>query len=393
MAGTLDEFFVSIGVKGQNVVLSNIAKVKKEANNLSKLKPVIDMGKSNISKAMSSVKSMASMAGITGQAQITTSSTQPNPEQKKEDKQQEKNINKFSYGAKQFGNATKDFASSAATFDPLNVIKSASSGLGTALSGISVLGNTLGQLPKGLSDITNSMVDMASGALTMAKQSAEGAYGLSARNSTTKYYGGDEVNKGGMSNSEHAQLVMAISSSFGKIKKPMQDVLNELVDKKDTAALSRVASGNWESTGTDKGWMLQQITNQTAGLPPSVAQIIQTSLLKNNSELIQSKEGQVGQETNAGFKNRAESQTFGMFQATTAGDAATTFKTMDQSLNKMQLQLVDTGVQFAGAIVTATNALAEFPKTIKKMVDTANTVMDKLHIPSEYRPTIPRFDK
>lgn len=394
MGSTLEEFFVSIGVKGQNVVLKNIDKVKKEANNLSKLKPMLDMGKGNIAKAMTSIKSMA---GITGQ--ILSAAT--NPEQEKIYKFEKDNTNKFNNGVKKFGNAAKDIATSASNFDPLNVVKAATTGIGESLSGISILGNTLGNLPKGISDVLNSMTDMASGALRMAKESAAGAYNLKTRNATTAYYEGreyngkdfigDKLNQSGMSRIENAQLVMEIASSFGRIQKPMMTVLNKLVENKDTAALGRVASGNWESTGTDKGWILQQIANQTAGLPPSIKQAIQSSLLENNSDLIQRKtKGQKSaQSINAGFVNRAEDQTEAMFQATKMKND--TFQKMDSNLNAMQIQLVDTGVKFAGAIVKATNALAALPETIRKVQSGIDSVMK--YGPEPIRNLVPRLDK
>ena len=46
MAGkTLEEYFVSLGIKGQNVVLSNIDKVKKKAKDLSGLKSSVNLNK------------------------------------------------------------------------------------------------------------------------------------------------------------------------------------------------------------------------------------------------------------------------------------------------------------------------------------------------------------
>ena len=372
MAGILDEYFVGIGVKGQNVVLSNIAKVKKEAKSLSKIIPTLNMSKGLISKIVPSAKPMP-----------------VSPEQKKEDKTQKDNSKNFKDATRQFAGSTKDFANSASTFDPLNVIKSATSGLGEALSGVTVLGTSLGQLPKGIADVTNALVDMAAGALRMAKESAAAEYGLTRRNATTKYYGGNDLEKGRMSNQEHADLVMSISGSYGKLQKPMLDVLNKLVDNKDTEALKRVASGNWESTGTDKGWILQQISNQTAGLPPSIVQAIQTTLLKNNANLIQSNEGEEGQAINASYERQGEAQTRRMYQVTSAN--FDNFEKMNSNLNDMQVQLVNTGVQFASSIVTATNALAKLPETINKIQSKIDSLLNKM--PEWARPDMVRFGK
>ena len=236
------------------------------------------------------------------------------------------------------------------------------------------------------------MVDMASGALQMAKQSAEAQYGLTTRNATTSHYGGG-INEGIMSKAERAQFVMEIASSFGIIKKPMQDVLNKLTGEKDTAALGRVASGNWESTGTDKGWMLQQITNQMSGLPPSIKQAMQATLLNNNSGEIQNKtdEQKSSQNINADYKDRAERQTAEMFRVTSSKDTYSSLQGMDENLNKMQVQMVNTGVQFAGAITKATDALIALPQTIKKVAEALESLSK--HAPDSFRAYIPRLDK
>lgn len=387
---TLEEYFVSLGIKGQNVVLSNIDKVKKKANDLSKTKAFLDFGKSNIFKAMASGKSIAGMFGQVAKNQIYEKKLTPEEEKKK--KEDEKNTRQFSNGAKQFGNATKNFANSAATFDPLTVVKSVTSSIGESLSGISILGNTLGNLPKGIAEVTNALVDMASGALQMAKQSAAAQYGIANRNETTTYYGGDkkEIGQSNLSNAQYSELIMQISGSYGKIQKPMQGILNELVKEKNTEALGRVASGNWQSTGTDKGWMLQQISNQTAGLPPSIAQAIQTSLLKSNKDLIQEKGSEKGaQGINAGFENEAENQTARMFELTSGNYSS--FKEMNSNLNDMQLALVDIGVKFADTIVVATNALRSLPETIKKVNSAIDSVMK--YGPDSIQSLIPRIGK
>ena len=387
MAGTLEKFFVSIGVKGQDVVLKNIDKIKKEANNISKLKPMLNMGQGNIGKVLGTLKATAGLFKNNGVVPKNPMAQPPNAPEGPAVKKEKENIGTFGKGVQSFGNAIKGFANSASSFDPLTVVKAATTGIGESLSGISILGNTFGNLPKGIAEVTNALVDMASGALKMAKESAAGAYNLKTRNATTAYYEnrkyngstfeGESLNKDGMSRSENSQLVMEIAGAYGRIQKPMMTVLNQLVQDKDTASLGRVASGNWQSTGTDKGWMLQQISNQTQGLPPSIAQAIQSSLLKSNSDLIQEKtaDQKSAQSTNAGFVDRAEDQIESIFKKT-SGDS--TFQVMDNDLNKMQLALIDIGVGFASSIGTAEAALKSLPDQIKKVNDALDYFKNKL---------------
>jgi hypothetical protein len=366
MAGkTLEEYFVSLGIKGQNVVLKNIKDIKKQADALTKNKAVLNFG-----KGIAGI-----IAGLTGK----TGSPAPTPEQKNEEKRQNK---KFSDSIKKFGNSAKDFARSAEGFDPVSVIQSGISSIGKSFSGISILGNTLGTLPAGIADIVNSMVSMASGAVNLAKSSAATQYGLSNRNATTRYYGGEGIGQGGMSRAQHSELVMTIAGSFGKIQKPLQETVNKLIESKNTDALSRVAGGNWASTGTDKGWFLQQIANETQGLPPSIAQAIQNSLLKSNAGEIQGKgDEKYAQEVNAGWMNQAERQNKEIFDTTS--ERYNKLISLSDKFNTMQVKMVESGVGFASAIDKATDAILELPKTIDKV----KGLMDKVNVPSWARPS------
>jgi hypothetical protein len=180
---------------------------------------------------------------------------------------------------------------------------------------------------------------------------------LSDRNAMTQYYGGNKINRAAMSNNEKAMLISQISSSYGRIQQPLADEINKLVGSKDTRALGRVAAGNWESTGTDKGWMLQQITNGLQGLPPSVRQKFQSSLLSQNSDEIQDySEGQKkAQEQNAQYENEAEKQTERLYDIASAKNAD--FQAMNQQLNKMQQTLLTVGSTFIWALQGSASGL------------------------------------
>ena len=410
MAGrTLEEYFVSLGIKGQNTVVKEIDKVKKKSDALSKIKPVQLKAKNTVLKEIDKVKKKASDLSKTKPVQLKAKAglfggvsgnniippQQPSPEQKSEDRKRTNNEKKF---GKQFGDSVKSFARSAEGFDPVSVVQSGISSIGKSFSNINVLGTSLGNLPEGVANIINSMVSMASGAVNLSKSSASTQYGLENRNATAKYYGGafaeekrnekgeiEETfkNRSNLSNSQFSELIMQVSGSYGKIQKPMQGILDELVKSKNTDALSRVASGNWSSTGTDKGWMLQQIANETAGLPPSIAQAIQSSLLKNYSGEIQDKGREKdAQGINAAWMNQSERQNKDIFNATSKN--YDNLIALSDKFNTMQIKMVESGVGFASAIDKATNAILELPKTIDK----ARAAMDKLHVPEWARPSI-----
>lgn len=344
--GTLEEYFVSLGIKGQNVVLKEIAKIKKGAADLSKKKANLKLG-------------MTGAGGVFGQNMIAP---QPSPEQKNGNKTLLNGITKFA-------NGSKEFAKGVAHFDPVAAIQQTITSGGSAISSlvqmIPAVGEYFEGLPKGLAELTNAAVGMAASAVDIAKSSAATQYGLTNRNATTKFYGGDRgaIGQSNLSNAQYSELVMTIAGSYGKIGKPMQGILNELVKSKNTDALSRVASGNWASTGTDKGWFLQQISNETAGLPPSIAQAIQTGLLKSNKDLIQGKGEEEGaQGINAAWLDQGEKQNAKIFKESSA--QFDRLYSLSEKFNSMQIKMLDSGVALAGAVDKAAIAISKLPKVI-----------------------------
>jgi hypothetical protein len=357
MAGkTLEEYFVSLGIKGQNVVLKNIKNIKKQATDLSK-------GKTNVN--------LKGKGGVSGN-NIIPPQQSPDPWEQKEER---KNNKKFSENINKFASGSKEFVKGVAHFDPVaavqQTISSTGSALGAMAKAIPGIGDYIKDLPKGVADITNAFVGMGAGALQMAKESTAGQYAISNRNETMRYYGGEGIGQGGMSRAQHSELVMTIAGSFGKIQKPLQETVNKLVESKNTDALARVAGGNWASTGTDKGWFLQQISNETSGLPPSIAQAIQNSMLKSNADLIQEKGEEKGaQRLNATFQNQAEDQTTALYKR--AAESEKSLTSLNASLNKMQISMFDSGVGMATQIDKAANKIKELVESFDKMKKAVN---------------------
>jgi hypothetical protein len=358
----LAESLVSIGVKGQNVVLAEINKVKKQAAAVSKMRPGVDLGK-GLGKFRP--------GGGTPAA--------PSPADKKNEetsKREEKSNNKLAKGLKSFGGHVTDFVKAASGLDPVTTMHGITNAAAKMAGGWSAFGFSGAGIAQGIGELMNAGVSMASGAVHSAKQSAAEQYGLTTRNATTANYGGnliqqyDAGKKGGsvgvarMSNPEKAQLVSVISGSFGKIQEPLAKELNKLSGKKDTGALSRVGAGDWQSMGTDKGWFLQQIANQFQGLPPSVAQKFQAELLKNYGGEIQDKTAaqRGAQATNAGWVSQNESQTAKLYEAAAAN--VTALYKLSASFNDIQIKLVNSGGTLAG--------------TVDKMASAVNSAMAKL---------------
>lgn len=355
----LDSYLVTLGVKGQDVVLSTMDKIRKKGEGLTKKKTAVNL--------VPSTKG-GKGAGIGAPAGGATPAQPTQPGAGSEEK---KNNKTQSEAVKKFGDSVKNFSSSAASLDPTSVMQSLNSAVGTALSGISVFGIGLGRLPEGIAAIGNNVLSMAKNAMEMAKQSTMAYHQLADRNAMTSYYGSRVSSDAGMSGNELNALVMSISGSMGKIQKPLADEINKLIRGKDTGALSRVAAGDWESTGTDQGWLLQQMSNGLQGLPPSIKQQFQASMLRQFSGNIQDKTSdQANVQKNAATLAKIdEKQSERLYRGTLTGSGAIDPKLtgMMETMNTMQVGLYTAGVGMAKAFETVTQTVLKLPDAMEEL--------------------------
>jgi hypothetical protein len=369
----LAEALVAIGVKGQKVVLTEIDKVKKQADAVNKMKTTVDLGRG--------VKGSKAMPGksVPG-APASPQQYEPGPAEKKKSKDEEKSNSKLTAGLKSFGGHVSSFAKAATSLDPVTTMQGITTAAAKIAGGWSAFGFSAQGAAEGLGQLMNAGISMASGAVASAKQSAAEQYGLTTRNATTANFGGDKLWQEGiigqdengknvrglrMSNSEKAQMVSMISGSFGKIQEPLANELNKLSGKKDTAALSRVGAGDWQSTGTTKGWMIQQMMNGMSGMPPEIAQKFQAEMLKQHGGEIQNKtqDQKWAQATNAGWVSQNEKQTGDLYSA--ASQHVTALYNLSDKFNKIQIDLVASGATLSVAVNKMAGAVIEAVAKIK----------------------------
>lgn len=347
----LDNYLVSLGMKGQNVVISTMDKIRKKGKDLTK-KQVVPLaiktkgGKTAPEKTPPDEKSLPGKSERQAKPGVPREKSSPEKPEPPPSAPDEKASGKFSKAVDRFGNTTTNFAHNMSHLDPAHAI---SAGL-SAMAKIAIAGIPFAIAEAGLKTATNM--------IAMAKENAATQHGLVQRNVTAEYYGG-KINKiSRVSNEEQAMLRMTISSSMGKIQQPLADAINKLQkDSFNTAALARVASGNWASTGTDKGWMLQQLSDAFQGLPPSIAQKFQASLLtKYGAEEIQKTNEKMGeseaQQTNAEWQKRDEEQTAAIHAAMKT-NSKDLFELNDK-LKKLHVEMVSAG----GAVAAALNFVA-----------------------------------
>jgi len=373
----LDNYLVSLGMKGQDVILSTMDKIRKKGKDVTKKLTIPLAAKTVPAKGGKTPEKMPEEKSKPGKPSpkkpSKKSAARPGPESKPSDKpalipgpsfsDQERNNKRFSGAIEKFDSGVRNFAGAASSLDPTAAISSVTSALGTSLSGISVLGVSLGRLPEGIAAIANSTLAMANNSVQMARQATAAFYQLTTRNAAAAHYGERITAQGPLSRNERAMFIDAVSNSMGRIQQPLADEINKLIGTKDTRALARVGAGDWESTGTDKGWMIGQVANSFVGLPPSVKQKLQASLLKNYSAEIQDMApGQEGAQRQAAtWQNMEEDQTAKL------AERAPQAVGLARKMNDMQLQLYNTGLMFASSIDKSIAAMKELPATIDNM--------------------------
>jgi len=334
----LDNYLVSLGLKGQNAVLSTMDKIRKKGKDISKKSVTV------------STKIKPEKAGKPETKPKIKSKTksETKPETKPETPSEEKTGGKFGKAVDKFSRHANRFADAASSLNPSSLIQS--------------IASTLPYL--------GAVAAAAGGALLSAKSSTAGAYELARRNAAVKFYGGESVwgrdsrKQGFMSNQEHAMFISAVSSSMGKVQRPLADAINNLINKKDTQALARAAAGDWESTGTDKGWMIAQMMSGTEGLPPSIRQKLSAAMLKNFGSEIQnvSEDQRTRQQRATYFENAQETQTTRLADTAAtaqfrnaAGEMVNSIEAMNDALNTMQNAMV----KGAGKMVTAISFITD----------------------------------
>lgn len=446
MTESLGDYLFSVGIKGQDKVLSTTEKLKKDFTNLKKNFSKgggFDMG--NMFKPRKGSGFSNVRAEINARKQVEQIKRQNEFKSGREElsrlKQEQMNNSTLMRAGKTLAEASKTFAAGAASLNPTEFIKGAITAVGSLAGGVPFLSG----VAEGAAQFANLGVSMASGAVSSARENAGSYYNLATRNAASSYYGGNikfssEANKeqlaaekkfrdkeiainkkydtmasrmkfgersvatvtgtssiqksrekeladlqtkrleaerkGELSTSgasgkwterERADLIAAVSSSFGKIQKPLADTLGSMIreGKFSAESMTRVASGDWASLGTDKAFFIQQIADQFKGLPPTLAQSFQNSLLKSQGQMIReaSPDQLAAQRTVKAWESADENQVRRLY-----GVASTQLEGLiglNQKLNNIQVDLVRAGGGMAGALNDAANTLMQVMGKLK----------------------------
>jgi hypothetical protein len=398
----LDKALVSIGIKGQDTVLSVLDRVQKKKKSITS-----DTGKISLRTQSASSKSnksgslQESLSPKSGGMKDVDKSSKGFKTLNKDLTEGDKKVKQFSKDLKAGSKEQKDSLKTEKEKKESALSRASKSAIGTAGDiGHGVVGMDRGAVVSGVSSALTKLgaVGMAVGVAAklvsagakvgpeFAKASSKEAYGLSTRNSMTAHYGGDIRSKGQglLSNNEMAQLVAAVSGSFGKLQKPMTDVLSKYITsgKKDTGALARVSAGDWRSTGTDKGFFLQKLADSFGDLPPSIAQKFQARLLEQNGGEIQNATAaqQTTQGTTSGFENREEKQAMDLYKI--ALQSMQTMRDLNERNMADQRTLAAASVMLGKGIESVMEGLDYLDDKLVKAGNSVINFANKLMIPS-----------
>ena len=296
------EEVLSLGVKGADLVLSQLEKIQEEKEKFARPSNVSinaaqnsafppapgqkseqkdTKGQSVLKSILDAVKAQkdALVKGIEGKGKTKQASDQPKPQNQpttpEEKKKEEKNET-----LEKLGQSAKGAAQGLATLSSGNAIR----GVAQLLRAIPYVGDSLAE-----------GTTMAVTALESFRANVENASKISLDTAESKSRIGNLVQgsrgenfTGRVDLDLNAQRALAesLGDRFGIVQKPLQDAIKELYKdqngkKVDVNQASQLAQGNFAALGTDKGFFLQKIADQLQSLPPTMRQAMEASLLKN----------------------------------------------------------------------------------------------------------------
>lgn len=257
---------LSLGIKGSELVLAQLNKIKKEKDKFAKPAKLTISAKTQ--------KQTTPPAQQTQQQEATTQQQQS--EQKKEDDSKKKE-----------SDAYKDVAQSA---------KGAAAGLatlsaGSALKGVTGLFAAIPVVGVGISKAAEGIITAAEAFRANVENAAK--INFDTEQSKSRIGGLIQGSKGenftgrvDLDLNSQRQLAESLGDKFGIVQKPLQDAIKDLYKDRGNQAVdaqqaAQLAQGQFSALGTDKGFFLQKIQDQLNGLPPSLKQAMTASLIKN----------------------------------------------------------------------------------------------------------------
>ena len=288
------ESVISLGIKGSDLVSSQLKKLQKQKTDLSK-KSDVKLGSKLETRRAERKEEKAAGVRLPTKAEREFRAGTETAESAKAEKEKDKEKDKPGAYETQvktgLANAKSQAASSVLSLDGGNLAKA---GMGAVASLIPVIGSQV-------ADALNFAVDAMKAFKDKIKQQAgivadtqskvneiTNSFKKGAKAKTFEdFIGFDSTDKAGkkvrqgrsdLTKGDQAAIITAISSSMGKVSDDFGKEVSKLFisengkTKYDVSQSTELAKGNFSALGNDKGFFMQQISSGFSGLPPSMKQ-------------------------------------------------------------------------------------------------------------------------
>lgn len=257
---------LSLGIKGSELVLAQLNKIKKEKDKFAKPAKVTLSAKADTTQQKQQQT----------QQDTQTTSTQEKQDQKKDDDSKKKESDAY----KDVAQSAKGAAAGLATLSAGSALK----GITGLFAAIPVVGMGISKAAEGIITAAENFranVENAAKINFDTVQSKSRIGGLIQGSQGENFTGRVDLDQ----NSQR-QLAESLGEKFGIVQKPLQDAIKELYKNQGNKAVdaqqaAQLAQGQFSALGTDEGYFLQKISNSIGDLPPTMKQALTASLLKN----------------------------------------------------------------------------------------------------------------
>jgi hypothetical protein len=357
------ESVLNLGIKGADLVISQLEKIQENKEKFSRPSSLSVTGPQNQgfgsqsgqkqntqeTKGNSILKSI--LDAIKKQKEVLAQGVESRTKTKQPDEKKEKP------GEENKNKKETDEKDDKKTSESVKQLQGAVQGLATLSSGNAIRGvaGLAGAIPV-IGDGIVAGSDAIVTALEAFRANVESAAKINydtqeARSKISNFIegskGGNFTGRNDLDLNTQKALAQNLAEKFGTVTKPLQDAIRELYKGKDGKNVdinqaASLASGNFTALGNDKGFFLQKISDQLQGLPPSMRQAMQTSLLQNVGKDEQSFEtSTAARSANTRFDNEARTRAAGIMDSSdgkspveNAIQITNTLNKLDSSLNK-----------------------------------------------------------
>lgn len=363
---TTEQGIIQLGIKGKELVISTMAQIKKAKEK------AFEMGPRQLAST-GLMKLLKGGAKALGGAVTSVGGSD------KEDSNMKKLTNAIQAGT----TASTNVAQSMAGLNPTELIRSvAGAGFGLAAGLAQGAGNALwggvGDAAKAIIDNIGKLTDIAitgaSNAVSAVKTALPIAIEQEARKSMIAAGGTGMQNVNAMSETMSRAQSAALSNSLiptiGKINagSPMEKELIRLFKTENGKVVNReqamgLSQGNFSSLGTNKGFFLNQISQQANGLPPEMAQAMRAQLIRS----VGKPELQTESARHRVNQVEMERQDLANAEAIASATSADIVES-NRLLNNLSLEMVKSAGSLNKALNEAAGGLGKFLRSINEEI-------------------------